>query len=97
MRPSARGCGLSWSTAGRWNAIVRARHGVAVGAHPESSRRAQPQPFVIGSATELFEPLPKLGAFGLLAVCDDLFGCPAGGFSGGLFCRCPYQAQFGRC
>jgi len=70
---------------------------VAVGAHPESSRRAQPQPFVIGSATELFEPLPKLGAFGLLAVCDDLFGCPAGGFSGGLFCRCPYQAQFGRC
>jgi len=58
----------------------------------ESSQRAQPQPFVIGSATELFEPLPKLGAFGLLAVCDDLFGCPAGA----IFCRCLFQTQFGR-
>jgi hypothetical protein len=47
------------------------------------------QPFVIGSATELIEPLPKLGALGLLAVFDDLFGCPAGGFSGALLYRCP--------
>jgi hypothetical protein len=43
------------------------------------------------------EPLPKLGAFGLLAVCDDLLGCPAGGFSGALFYRRPNPTQFGRC